>query len=520
MAENNKKMVANADFEMEKNVGLNADSLSYICDYCGKVNQIAASRCVRCGKRRPRSEYIGAMNKLKTAKSIKTEYLEEQYKIEEEKKDAAQQQLVRIVESRVEEEKQSIYAQENLRVEQEREAIKKSTARDAVLRIIAAEKLAEDKIQEAERRADDAIQGRAKEIDSIVEEEKRKVLEVASQKVVAARAGIEEAAREQIEANKKIADRYVKDTLVGEKDKAERSAARRAVLQIIAAEKAADEKIKTTKDALQQAAVERIIEERVLADKEASSRYLAEKQAIERAADERIKAEKEVLKKLLEDRQTTYGGGYPPNQSASGANYVQPLTIVPYVNSNQPVYQYRPNQVYKFVPRQPQVVAIDSKKKTNEGIPAPVSINAIAEKPKKSKAVRVTSIICIILAAAILVLGLLPILASNLLPASQIPSITEITNIGTMESKAMLTIIGFTVLLAFALLSLIQSIVRLIKGKAKILGLILPLIALVGIVITIIGIGAVEIIPIVFAVLSVLLLLFNIIGAIAAKKTK
>jgi len=45
------------------------------------------------------------MNKLKTAKSIKTEYLEEQYKLEEERKDAAQQQIVRLVESRVEEEK-------------------------------------------------------------------------------------------------------------------------------------------------------------------------------------------------------------------------------------------------------------------------------------------------------------------------------------------------------------------------------------------------------------------------------
>jgi len=35
MAENNKKMVANADFDKEKSVGLDIDSLSYICDYCG-----------------------------------------------------------------------------------------------------------------------------------------------------------------------------------------------------------------------------------------------------------------------------------------------------------------------------------------------------------------------------------------------------------------------------------------------------------------------------------------------------
>ncbi|HKL73747.1 MAG TPA: hypothetical protein VJ903_02525 [Clostridia bacterium] len=523
MAEKNNQMVASADFDKEKNVGLNADSLSYICDYCGKVNQIGASRCVRCGKRRPRSEYIGAMNKLKTAKSIKSEYLEEQYKIEEEKKDVAQQQLVRLVENRVEEEKQSIYAQENLRVEQEREAIKKSTARDAVLRIIAAEKVAEDKIKEAEQRADDAIKGRAREIDSIIDEEKKKVLEVAAQKVVATRAGIEEAAREQIEANKKIADRFVKDTVIGERDKAERSAARRAVLQIIAAEKAADEKINTAKDALQQAAVERIIEERILADKEASSRYLAEKQAIERAADERIKAEKEIMKKLLEGRQSTFGGNYQSANSGLNpqANYVQPLTIVPYVNSNQPVYQYRPNQVYKFVPRQQQVET-NNKKLMGEANNQCTEYNAVEDKKVKSKKVRVTAILSIIIALAILVLGLLPLTPFNFLPESGMPNITTIVGIANFSINVMLAVVGFTAFLAFVAMALVQSIVRVARAKAQALGLVIPLLAVLAIGVTLFGLeeGAIALMPMVFGTLTILLLLFNVIGGSKPKKAK
>jgi len=540
MAENNKKMVANADFEKEKNVILDIDNLSYICDYCGKVNQMGAPRCVRCGKRRPRSEYIDAMNKIKSAKSIKTEYLEEQYQFEEEKKEAAQQQLVRIVESRVEEEKRSIYAQEELRREQEREAIKKSTARDAVLRIIAAEKAAEDRVREAEQRAEDAVKGRNKEIEGIVEEERKKVLEAAAQKVVAARAGIEEAAREQIEANKKIADKFVRETLETERDKAERSAARRAVLRIIAAEKAADEKIKTAKDALQQAAVERIIEERTLADKEAAARYLAEKQAIERAADERIRAEKEVIRKLLEGRQTAFAdaGAVPTYQQsvATGMpqqSFVQPLTIVPYVNTNQPLYQYRPHQVYKFVPKQTQPQQeVGKKAKGGKNAPAPVpavsaapaaaQISAPAvEKPKSGRA-RGMGIITLILAAAALVLALLPQIVSGFLPDAGFPEITAIVGIMDLEGNEMLKVIGFTVFVAFAFITVIQSVIRVIRGKAAAAGFIIPLIACAGLGLSMytLGEGALAIMPMVIAGVSVLLLIFSIIGGVKSKKAK
>lgn len=525
MAEMSKKMVAETEFEKEKSAGLNIDRLSYICDYCGKVNQIGAPRCVRCGKRRPRNEYINAMNKIKTSKTIKAEYLEEQYKVEEEKKSAAQEQIVRLVESRVEDEKRSIIAQENLRVEQEREAIKKSTARDAVLRIIAAERAAEDKIKDAEQRADDIVKGRNKEIEEILEEEKNKIMEVASQKVVAARAGIEEAAREQIEANKKIADKFVSDTLTDEKDKAQKNAARRAVLQIIAAEKAADEKIKMTKDALQQAAVERIIEERILADKEAAARYLAEKQAIERASDERIKAEKEALKKLLEEKHNSYSGYGQQSFNATGAspNAVQPLAIVPYLNSRQPVYQYRPNQVFKFVPKA-QAMSVAVKETVASTDNSMVEIKKQKNVGNRTK-IRLMSLLSVLVAIAIIALG---VIMGNLLPLSSacknidiIESIFAMMGItigmGTSLELSYLITIGFGILLVFTIISLIQSIIRLIAGKSTRFGFIIPLIAFVGAIVAIIGVKEFGL-NLIYASLSLLLVIFTIIGGIKSKK--
>jgi hypothetical protein len=532
MAENNNKMVANAVFEKEKNTGLSMDQLSYICDYCGKVNQIGSPRCVRCGKRRPRSEYINAMNKIKSTKNIKAEYLEEQFKVDVEKKDAAQQQIVRLVESRVEDEKRGIVAQENLRVEQEREAIKKSTARDAVLRIIATEKAAEDKIKEAELRADEAIKGRNKELDGIVEDERKKVLEVAAQKVVAARAGIEEAAREQIEANKNIASKFVANTVAEERDKAEKNAARRAVLQIIAAEKEADDKVKSTKDALQQAAVERIVEERILADKEAAARYLAEKQAIERAADERIKSEKETLKKLLEEKQGMGMSQYNPYSSQSMSmpqQTVQPFAIVPYLNPQQPVYQYKPNQVFKFVPNNTNNANIQSQSNKICGLPSVE--NNKKTKAKKSK-VRVCSFVNLVIVVILLLLGtvlgkILPIISgvNNFdLLESLFFKFNVSLNVGAVQDISMIVLIGYGLFLIFLAVALFQNIIKLISGKSAKLGFIIPLLVFISLAVILVGLltvnGVLAIMtlgPILYTVLALLLLVLTIISGVNKK---
>lgn len=386
MAERMNDIENKATFDKETDVNLSVEQLSYICKYCGKVNSISAPNCIRCGKRRPRNEYLDAMKRLEKSKDVRQEFINEQIKAEAELKDARQQQFVRIVESRVEDEKARIMAQQEVRLEQDREDIKRATARDAVLRIIAAENAAEEKVAAAEARADAAINGKSKEIDDLIAAEREKALNAAAEKLIAERAAIEEVAKERIDANRKANEYDTAKQIAEAKDEAEKTAARQAVLQIIAAEKAAEDQIRISRDAFQQAATERIIEERILADKEAAARYAAEKQAIERAAEERIRAEREAVKKILDERgMAGYAGGYA--QPAYGAQQVQPFAIVPYLNQNQPVYQYNPNRVvYKFVPDAPVADGVSNVEPIRYDDNAPAAVDG--KKAKKEKKVK------------------------------------------------------------------------------------------------------------------------------------
>ena len=412
MAEKMNDIENKATFDKETDVNLSVEQLSYICKYCGKVNSISAPNCIRCGKRRPRNEYLDAMKRLEKSKDVRQEFINEQIKAEAELKDARQQQFVRIVESRVEDEKARIMAQQEIRLEQDREDIKRATARDAVLRIIAAENAAEEKVAAAEARADAAVSGKSKEIDDLIAAEREKALNAAAEKLIAERAAIEEVAKERIDANRKANEYDSAKQIAEAKDEAEKTAARQAVLQIIAAEKAAEDQIRITRDAFQQAATERIIEERILADKEAAARYAAEKQAIERAAEERIRAEREAVKKILDERGMA---GYA--QSVYGAQQVQPFAIVPYLNQNQPVYQYNPNRVvYKFVPDAPAAAGVSCVKPIrydDKAVAAADGKKAKKEEkgkePKEKKVAtssgkaRVCGLLTLILSAAIIV---------------------------------------------------------------------------------------------------------------------
>lgn len=546
---------ANTEFEKSVDVNLTSDQLSFICEYCGKVNSIASPRCTRCGKRRPRNEYIKAMARLKESKTVKAEYIAEQAQLDNQKKEMAQQQLVRLVEARVEDEKQQILAQQTLKTEQEADAIRKASARDAVLRVIAAEQAAQDtvniiqkqavekisqinkdadvRVNEAEQKLNDVLNNRNSELNRKMEDERQKAIQIAAEKLVAERAGIEQAAREQIEANRKIAERYAGDTISEEKDKAERNAAREAVLRIIAAEKAAEDKVKLNTDAIHQAAVDRIVEERMLADKEANARFLAEKQAIERAADERIKAERAALKKLLEEKgaYAPVSGGAPA-QAAYGAQTVQPFAIVPYVSSTQPVYQYKPAQVYRFVPAAVPTVSepVKGKKAVNaEEVNASV-VNDVANPAKKvadkSKAVRIMGLVSLLITAAILVFGaildavdpavnLLPILSNKFIVSNNLNIVEAFlayvingvnaifkstltvpfasgafyTAANFMNYKPLVLIpIGFALFIIADVVVFVQSIVRLATGKGSKAGFVPSLIQLLFFIVAVVGI--------------------------------
>ena len=381
----------NAAEEMELNVSL--DQLSYICEYCGKVNPIAAPSCGRCGKRRPRSEYINAMNKIKNAQTVKERYVAEQAKLAADRQDAAQQQLARLVEERVADERAHYVAQERIRFDEEEEAIRRSTARDAVMRIIAAEKAADEKVQAAEKRAAEAESGRSREVEERIADEREKVLYAAAKRVVSERAGIENAAEERILATKKETERKAQENIAFAVEEAERSAARRAVLKVVATEQAANDRTRLERDAIARAALDRVEEEKKIAEINAYSKFKIEKEAIERAVDERIKAEREALYARRGEVSQREGGAV----GVGGVQQVQPLAIVPYVNSRQPLFQYTTAKtVYKFVPddvQQPQ-------QQYPAYTPAPVQ-----PKQKKKQCMRIWGVIIALLAIAMAVLA-------------------------------------------------------------------------------------------------------------------
>ncbi len=380
-------------FEKEAQISLDRERLTYICDYCGKVNSVDSARCSRCGKRRPRSEYIKAINTIKEAKAAQQNYAAEEAarqaefeqaekfiqenkeKILAQREEAQKMAVVRLVEERVADEKQQLEAREETRIDQERENAKKMAAREAVLQIIAAEKYADEVIHQTKKEASQAILAAKAELEQLdktfderIKAERQKAIDIAAEKLVAERAGIEQFAFEQIELHKQDAEKAATEKVLAERDESEKMAARRAVLQIIAAEKAAEDELRITKEALSRAALRRIEEEKEVAQRDAAAKFLAERQGIEKAAEERIRAERESVKRLLEEKRaldkTPFG--YMPNSGHSQTNQVvQPFVIVPYVNANQPLLQYKPNQLYRFVPNtyEEQLAAQEKAKK-------------------------------------------------------------------------------------------------------------------------------------------------------------
>ncbi len=516
--------------EMEVNVSL--DQLSYICEYCGKVNAISSPNCVRCGKRRPRSEYLNAMGKMRNADSIKDRYIEEQARLATDRQEAMQDQLVRLVESRVADEKAQILAQEAVKLEQETDDIKRTTARDAVLRIIEAERIADEKVKAAELRAEEAINGRNREIEEQIASEREKVLYAAAKRVISERAGIENAAEERIAAERKSTEQKAQETIANAIDEAEKSAARRAVLKVVAGEQAAEDRARIERDAISRAAMDRVAEEKRIAEINAYSKYKVEREAIERAVDERIKAERELLYGRRGAAQT-YGG-------VTGGN-VQPLTIVPYVNSQQPIYQYGLSKtVYRFVPDE-----MPSEQKRN----APSQIYVKPGKKKEVKnqikgsgAVKVCSIIAALLTIAVILTVLLSDSVTAFGYVSGENNIDILTSLFIKEGNsfadilpdsgvgALLPSIGIIVMCVGAVACLVCGIIGLISGKANAAFPIFGAVGVIGAALLICGlvIGDIVTASEVFAsigilialIASVIVLVISVIAAVLSGKAK
>ncbi|MCR4660981.1 MAG: hypothetical protein K5765_03140 [Clostridia bacterium] len=381
--------------QKEMIASFNNEQLSFVCEYCGKVNAIGEMRCGRCGKRRPRSAYLAAIEKAKKKmEQQEPEVLttEEAAAVEAEQtqKENFNKEIARLVEDRVADEKVSMQQQMDAMRNQDIEDVKRYTARDAVQRIIAVENAADERVRKAQKEAEDLRKQQHREQEATIQSEREKIIYEAAQRMVSERAGIENAADERI-ANERT---QIQHDAIQTIEEAQAEAARKAALKVIASEQANQDKINLERLAMQRAVIDRIEEERKMARKEAEAIFYAEKKAIQEASTQRIEAERKRL--------CNYGGQFSyqqPVMPQAAQPYmpqgVQPFTIVPYVNPNHPLNQVKTvRKVYRFVPDGVQennvvenVVAAQPVNETGEILPPPPPL----EEPVKQETDNVNS---------------------------------------------------------------------------------------------------------------------------------
>ncbi len=64
---------AQKDFDRDSMATLDKSRITYVCSICGSINRIDQDKCVRCGKPRPRSEYVNALKRINASKAMNAE---------------------------------------------------------------------------------------------------------------------------------------------------------------------------------------------------------------------------------------------------------------------------------------------------------------------------------------------------------------------------------------------------------------------------------------------------------------
>lgn len=64
---------AQRQFEKDALIGMNKDKVVYTCILCGTVNRIENEVCSKCGKRRPRNEFVNALKKVQEGRAAQEE---------------------------------------------------------------------------------------------------------------------------------------------------------------------------------------------------------------------------------------------------------------------------------------------------------------------------------------------------------------------------------------------------------------------------------------------------------------
>lgn len=64
---------AQKDFDRDSMATLDKSRITYVCSICGSINRIDQDKCTRCGKPRPRSEYVTALKRINSSKAMNSE---------------------------------------------------------------------------------------------------------------------------------------------------------------------------------------------------------------------------------------------------------------------------------------------------------------------------------------------------------------------------------------------------------------------------------------------------------------
>lgn len=190
---------------------------------------------------------------------------------------------------------------------------------------------------------------------------------------------------------------------------------------------------------------------------------------------------------------------------------VQPFVVVPYVNAQQPLWQYTPNQVYRFQPyTQEEIDAMKEQQAAADAAAHPASEeNSQKEEVKTdrligTKHVRVTALLSLLVALATIVcMYLVPYTKTThsdpaIFYLSGIVNCLSANGLVLTDKTLSYSYLGWysfvaPVLLIVALILLVvlivRALIRLVTGKASVKGWILPLFifltlagALVGII--------------------------------------
>lgn len=65
--------LAGEEFDRDSMATLDKSRITYVCTVCGSINRIDQDKCSRCGKPRPRNEYVNALKRLRKSAEMKAE---------------------------------------------------------------------------------------------------------------------------------------------------------------------------------------------------------------------------------------------------------------------------------------------------------------------------------------------------------------------------------------------------------------------------------------------------------------